>query len=156
MRGRMAAGAMALIAGLGLSAAACTTVNNQPSAPTSTVTRPAPTVTTVQPPASAPPSSYAQDITNAGIVAPVAWINSTGEQLCADWRNGTTITDTNSTLLAGGVHADHLDTFNSITNTDLCPDVTPSPLFRPDLVLVHVLPLAPDVAGYLGYQAELG
>lgn len=125
MKGKMAAGALVLTAGLGFAAAACTTVTNQPSSPTSTITRPAPASTNVQPPASTPAASYAQDITNAGIVAPVDWINRMGEQLCADWRNGMTTADTNPVLLAGGLHADHLDAFNRITNTDLCPDVTP-------------------------------
>jgi hypothetical protein len=72
-------------------------------------------------------SNYAQDIINAGINAPVDWIVSTGEQLCAEWRSGTTTSATDQILLAGGVHVDHLDAFNSITNADLCADVTPSP-----------------------------
>jgi hypothetical protein len=130
---KMTTGALALIAGLGISAAACTTVTNQPSSPTSTITRPAPTATASQPPAPAtagspapvPASRYAQDITNAGIVAPVDWINRTGEQLCSDWRNGMTTASTNRILLAGGLHADHLDEFNHITNSDLCPDASP-------------------------------
>jgi hypothetical protein len=70
-------------------------------------------------------SNYAQDIINAGINAPVDWIVSTGEQPCAKWRSGTTTT-TDQILLAGGVHVDHLDAFNSISNADPC-DVTSSP-----------------------------
>lgn len=132
MNVKMAAGAVTLVAGLGL-AAACTTVTNQPSSPTTTITRgPTPTSTTAPgnapPPASSPPNSYAQDIINAGINAPVDWLNRTGEQLCADWRSGKTTSETNSILLDGGVHANHLDAFNQITNQDLCPDVSPSPL----------------------------
>jgi len=72
-------------------------------------------------------TSYAQDIINAGINAPVDWIVRTGNQLCTEWRDGTTTSETDQILLSGGVHADHLETFDSITNQDLCPDVTPSP-----------------------------
>lgn len=72
-------------------------------------------------------TTYAQDIINVGINAPVDWIDKTGEQLCAEWRSGTTTSATDQVLLAGGVHADHLEAFNRITNYDLCPDVTPSP-----------------------------
>jgi hypothetical protein len=73
------------------------------------------------------PTNYPQDIINAGINAPVDWIVKTGDQRCGEWRSGTTTSVTNQVLLAGGVHADHLEAFNTITNQDLCPDVTPSP-----------------------------
>ena len=126
MNSRALAGAAVLAGGIGL--AACTSTVTQTPAPTVTVTHPvtpAPGTTVVQPPATAPPSSYAQDITNAGIVAPVAWINSTGERLCADWRSGESTDATDQILLAGGIHADHLAAFTGITHRDLCPDVTP-------------------------------
>ncbi len=128
MQGKKILVAGALVAGLGAAACGRTIVVSPAANPTVTETRsaaPAPTVTIVQPPASAPPSSYAQDITNAGIVAPVAWINSTGERLCAEWRAGSTTATTDGILLSGGIHQNHLDAFNRITNADLCPDVTP-------------------------------
>lgn len=73
------------------------------------------------------PASYAQDIMAVGVSAPADWIVKTGDRLCAEWRSGTTTSATDQILLAGGVHADHLEAFNRITNFDLCPDVTPSP-----------------------------
>jgi hypothetical protein len=58
-------------------------------------------------------------------VAPVWWINRTGAQLCADWQAGMTTAQTDQQLLAGGIHANHLATYDSITNSDVCPSVTP-------------------------------
>jgi hypothetical protein len=128
MNGKTIIGSVALVIGSALAACSCTTVTNQPAPPTPTATRrvtPAPSITTVHPPAAATATSYAQDITNAGIVAPVGWINDTGQRLCADWRSGMTTAETDNILLAGGLHADHLAAFDRITNEDLCPDVTP-------------------------------
>jgi hypothetical protein len=135
MRNKIVVGFVVIAAGLGI--AACTTktvVVPQAGTPTSTVTpssAPAPQPTTAQPappapaaPATTPPSSYAQDITNAGIVAPVPWINTTGEQICSDWQSGMSTTQTDQQLLAGGIHPDHLAIFDSITNSDVCPGVT--------------------------------
>jgi len=92
---------------------------------------PAPTSTNAEPsspapaaPATTPATNYAQDITNAGIVAPVDWIDSTGNKLCADWQSGMSTADTDQILLSGGIHTNHLAIFDSITNTDLCPAVT--------------------------------
>ena len=126
MNSKALAGAAVLAAGIGL--AACTSTVTQSPAPTVTVTHPAtpaPATTVVRPPATTPPASYAQDITNAGIVAPVDWINSMGERLCAAWRSGRTTADTDQILLAGGLHADHLAAFDHITSTDLCPGAIP-------------------------------
>jgi hypothetical protein len=132
---RVVIGAAVLVTVLGI--AACggrTVVVPQAATPTVTVTNhgtPAPTVTNVQPsspapapPATTPATSYAQDITNAGIVAPVTWIYSTGNQLCADWQSGMSTADTDQILLSGGIHPNHVELFDSITNTDLCPGVT--------------------------------
>jgi Collagen triple helix repeat (20 copies) len=76
-------------------------------------------------PAGTPPSNYAQDIANAGIVAPLWWLNRTGEQLCADWQNGESTAQTDPLLLAGGIHPNHLAVFDSITNSDVCPGASP-------------------------------
>jgi hypothetical protein len=132
---RVIMGAAGVAAVLGI--AACegkTVVVPQAATPTVTVTNhatPAPTATNVQPssptpapPATTPATSYAQDITNAGIVAPVAWIDSTGQKLCADWQSGMSTADTDQILLSGGIHPNHVAIFDSITNTDLCPGVT--------------------------------
>ena len=71
---------------------------------------------------------YAQDIQNAGIVAPVAWIDKTGQTLCADWAAGDTESWTDqNVLLAGGIHPNHLATYDSITNSDVCPGQIVSP-----------------------------
>lgn len=73
-------------------------------------------------------TSYAQDITNVGIVAPVSWINKTGATLCADWAAGESETQTDqNVLIAGGIYAYHTAAYDSITNTDLCPSITPNP-----------------------------
>jgi hypothetical protein len=121
----------------GLVIAACgtrTVVIPAAATPTVTVTpgsAPAPQTTTVAPgaqapaPAAPPPSDYAQDIASAGIVAPLGWLTTTGDRLCADWRNGESTAQTDQLLLAGGIHLNHLGLFDSITNSDVCPDVTP-------------------------------
>jgi len=70
---------------------------------------------------------YAQDIWNAGISAPQAWIDSTGQTLCADWNNGETTADTDSILRAGGIYRQHLVTYDAITAQDLCPDTPGGP-----------------------------
>jgi len=121
------AGSLALVAcgtkTVVVRAAAAPTVTVAPSsapAPQATVTVPAP-----QAPAAAAPSNYAQDIANAGIVAPLSWLTSTGDQLCADWQNGESTAQTDDLLLAGGIHPDHLALFDSITNSDVCPGVSP-------------------------------
>jgi hypothetical protein len=128
---------MCAIAG-GLAIAACgtrTVVIPEAATPTVTVTpssAPAPQATTTVPgaqapaaPAVTPPSNYAADIANAGIVAPLSWLNSTGERLCADWQNGESTDQTDQLLLAGGIHPSHLAVFDSITNSDVCPGATP-------------------------------
>lgn len=70
----------------------------------------------------APPATYAQAILDAGIVAPVGWIDRTGDILCADWARGMTKTQTNDdVLLPGGVHSYHLARYNRITVARLCP-----------------------------------
>jgi hypothetical protein len=133
-----------IIAG-GLAVAACgtrTVVVPSAATPTVTVTpgsTPAPQATTTVPepeapgpagptgpagPAGTPPSNYAQDIADAGIVAPLGWLTSTGERLCADWQNGESTDQTDQLLLAGGIHPNHLAAFDSITNSDVCPGVT--------------------------------
>jgi hypothetical protein len=122
----------------GLVIAACgtrTVVIPAAATPTVTVTpssAPAPQTTTVAPgaqapaPAAPPPSSnYARDIADAGIVAPLGWLTTTGSRLCADWQNGESTAQTDQLLLAGGIHPNHLGLFDSITNSDVCPDVTP-------------------------------
>jgi hypothetical protein len=120
---------------VGLAIAACgtkTVVVPEAAAPTVTVTsNPAPepqattTVPAPQAPAGTPPSNYAQDIANAGIVAPLSWLTSTGARLCADWQNGESTSQTDQLLLAGGIHPSHLAVFDSITNSDVCPGVSP-------------------------------
>lgn len=97
------------------------TITQQPQ-PTHTKYVPVPAPPPAPAPAPAPPTSYAQDITNAGIVAPVAWINSTGATLCADWASGMSWTQTdNAVLVPGGIYPYHLATYDSITASDLCP-----------------------------------
>jgi hypothetical protein len=101
------------------------TPSSAPAPPTQTQTV-APAAPGAQAPApAAPPSNYAQDIADAGIVAPAGWLASTGERLCADWQDGESTAQTDQLLLAGGIHASHLGLFDSITNSDVCPGVTP-------------------------------
>jgi hypothetical protein len=74
--------------------------------------------------ASAVPAGYATDILNAGIAAPVSWINATGQKIVADWRAGDTAAWTDANVLTpGGVYAYHLATFDQITARDF--GVTP-------------------------------
>jgi hypothetical protein len=134
--------AILIIAG-GLAIAACgtrTVVIPSAATPTVTVTpssAPAPQATTTVPEPQAPAgsagttgvpgtgaSNYAQDIANAGIVAPPGWLTSTGNRLCSDWSDGQTASQTDQILLDGGIHPNHLATFDSITNSDVCPGVT--------------------------------
>ncbi len=82
----------------------------------------------VPPTAGRPPdaeSIYAADIANAGITAPYGWLISTGNTLCADWAAGETAAQTDPILTAGGIYAYHLATFDAITNSDMCPGITP-------------------------------
>jgi hypothetical protein len=127
-------GILIIVGGLAIAACGTRTVVI-PSAATPTVTvtpsTPAPQATTTVPgqqapagPAATPPANYAQDIANAGIVAPPGWLTRTGERLCADWQNGQSTDQTDQLLLAGGIHADHLAAFDTITNSDVCPGVT--------------------------------
>jgi hypothetical protein len=139
MKNKFILGICAIAAGLGIAACGTRTVVIPAGAtPTVTVTPssgPAPQATTTVPgpqapaapsvPPAAPPSNYAQDIANAGIVAPLGWLTSTGEQLCADWENGESTAQTDQFLLAGGIHANHLAVFDSITNSDVCPGASP-------------------------------
>ena len=69
--------------------------------------------------------SYEADIASAGIVAPSGGLDSTGEQLCNDWAAGEGTSQTDQQLLAGGIYQQHLAIFDQITNTDLCPALTP-------------------------------
>ena len=80
------------------------------------VTRPAAPAKAAPAPARPAAPSYAQDILNAGITAPVPWINTAGAQLAADWRAGYTAawTDAN-VLLPAGVWPSHLAPFDQIT-----------------------------------------
>jgi hypothetical protein len=74
--------------------------------------------------ASAVPAGYATDILNAGITAPVSWINATGQKVVADWRAGDTAAWTDANVLTpGGVYPYHLSTFDQITARDF--GVTP-------------------------------
>lgn len=105
--------------------------NTAPAAPKATpkpgkVTPPAPAARGARPitPALAGPDRYAQDILNAGITAPVSWIDKTGQQLVADWRAGYTAAWTDANVLTpGGIYAYHLATFDQITARDF--GVTP-------------------------------
>jgi hypothetical protein len=126
----------AIAAGLGMAACGTkTVVIPEAAAPTVTVTSgsasaPQATATVTAPqepaaPAGNPPSNYARDIADAGIVAPLSWLTSTGERLCADWQNGESANQTDQLLLAGGIHPDHLAAFDSITNSDVCPEASP-------------------------------
>src|ERR1019366_2771250 len=38
--------------------------------------------------------SYVQDVANAGIQAPAAWVTTTGNTLCADWYKGESVAQT--------------------------------------------------------------
>jgi hypothetical protein len=72
-----------------------------------------------------PGPAYAADIANAGISAPYGWLMSTGRTLCADWAAGETTAQTDPVLTAGGVRVYHLAVFDAITNSDMCPSLTP-------------------------------
>ncbi len=118
-----------------LSACGTTVIRETAAQPTPKITvtqtatpAPAPTYTVRYVPVPARPqpyvpvTSYAQDITNAGIVAPVGWINATGATLCADWASGMSWAETDAAVLTpGGVYAYHLGLYDSITSADLCP-----------------------------------
>ena len=118
--------ALALVAGAGAAGAAL-------ASPRAATMRPAAN-TAPRPAHSAPPNAaaangavpagYATDILQAGITAPVAWINSTGQKIVANWRAGYTAawTDQN-VLLPGGIYQYHLATFDQITARDF--GVTP-------------------------------
>jgi hypothetical protein len=139
MKNKFILGISAIAAGLAIAACGTkTVVIPEAATPTVTVTpsaAPAPQATTTVPapqapaapaaPAATPPSNYAQDIASAGIVAPLSWLTSTGERLCADWQNGESTDQTDQLLLAGGIHPNHLAVFDSITNSDVCPGVSP-------------------------------
>jgi hypothetical protein len=134
-RNKFILGILIIVGGLAIAACGTRTVVI-PSAATPTVTvtpgsTPAPQATTTEPapeapagPAGTPASNYAQDIADAGIVAPPGWLSSTGQRLCADWQNGESTDQTDQLLLAGGIHPNHLASFDSITNSDVCPGVT--------------------------------
>jgi hypothetical protein len=140
-RNKFILGILIIVGGLAIAACGTRTVVI-PSAATPTVTvtpgsTSAPQATTTVPgsqppaappapaaPAGTPASNYAQDIADAGIVAPPGWLASTGARLCADWQNGQSTDQTDQILLAGGIHPNHLAAFDSITNSDVCPGVT--------------------------------
>jgi hypothetical protein len=97
------------------------------AAPRTTVIRPAahaiPAANGARPapaaPASADPDRYAADILNAGITAPAAWIDKTGQQLVAYWDKGYTAAWTDANVLTpGGIYQYHLATFDQITARD--------------------------------------
>jgi hypothetical protein len=105
---------------------AANTAPATPKAPKATpkpgkATPPAPAASSARPvtPAPAGPDTYAQDILNAGITAPVSWIDSTGQKITADWRAGYTAAWTDANVLTpGGVYSYHLATFDQITARD--------------------------------------
>ena len=85
--------------------------------------KPAPAPVVVQPaPAAAGNSQYVNDILAAGIVAPAAWITTTGNTLCQDWNtDGVPVAVTDQTVLeAGGILPQHVATFDAITAADVC------------------------------------
>jgi hypothetical protein len=141
MKNKFILGILIIVGGLAIAACGTRTVVI-PSAATPTVTvtpgsTPAPQATTTVPAPEAPAgpagpagtagtgsSNYAQDIADAGIVAPSGWLASTGERLCGDWSDGESTAQTDQLLLAGGIHPNHLAAFDSITNSDVCPGVT--------------------------------
>ncbi len=145
MKRLIATSAVFASAGLLFGAAACGLTVQKPAANTVTATpkttpptTPAPTHTQyvpvpvpqhpLPPPAPAPSTSYAQDVSNAGIVAPVSWIDQTGATLCADWAAGDTESWTDqNVLLPGGIYPEHLSTYDNITNSDVCPGQVVSP-----------------------------
>ena len=118
--------ALALVGGVGAAGAAL-------ASPRGVAIRPAASTAPAHPKAKAPqaaprsahstpppgPARYATDILQAGITAPVAWINSTGQKIVANWRAGYTAawTDQN-VLLPGGIYQYHLATFDQITARD--------------------------------------
>jgi hypothetical protein len=123
------AGSMLLLTACGsLSFAKPAATHRVPASPSQSSTQPTtPSQSLTQPPApaptqSAPASSYPQDITDAGIVAPVNWINHTGQILCSDWASGMSWTQTdNAVLTPGGIYPNHLALYDEITARDLCP-----------------------------------
>ena len=123
------AGSMVLLTGCGsLSLANPPARQKVPAPPSQSSAQPAtPSQSPTQPPAPAPAqpapvSSYPQDVTDAGIVAPVDWINRTGQILCSDWASGMSWTQTdNAVLTPGGIYPNHLALYDEITARDLCP-----------------------------------
>jgi hypothetical protein len=124
-------GALALGAGVGAAGAALASpraaairpaANSAPAHPKAKAPTAAPRSAHSTPPPG--PAGYATDILQAGITAPVVWINSTGQKIVADWRAGYTAawTDQN-VLLPGGIYQYHLATFDQITARDF--GVTP-------------------------------
>jgi len=84
------------------------------AAPAANGARPTPAA-----PASAGPDRYTRDILNAGITAPAAWIDKTGQQLVAYWNEGYTAAWTDANVLTpGGIYQYHLATFDQITARD--------------------------------------
>jgi len=124
---RVTASIAALTLGAGVGAASAALAS--PRAPIRPAANAAPAHPKAKAPKAAPrsahstpppgPARYATDILQAGITAPVAWINSTGQKIVADWRAGYTAawTDQN-VLLPGGIYQYHLATFDQITARD--------------------------------------
>ena len=80
------------------------------------------------PAAPAAPDKYAQDILNAGITAPVSWIDQTGKTLTADWGSGKSVAWTDANVLGpGGVYSYHYGIFDQITEQDF--GVYPPPAY---------------------------
>lgn len=102
-----------------------------PSQSPATVTQQPAKVIVIQPAATSGdtgiPNPYAQDIWNAGIVAPAGWVDQTGQELCSAWQAGDTVSYTDQLLLAGGIYPEHLATYDAITAQDVCPGTPGGP-----------------------------
>lgn len=69
--------------------------------------------------------SFVDAYESAGITAPPDWAFTTGEQICAEWLQGSPTEETDQILLEGGIYAHHLQTFNDIIEEWLCPGNQP-------------------------------
>jgi hypothetical protein len=130
--------ALALVGGTGAASVALANphaVTNRPAGstapahPKAKAPKAAPRPAQITPPPAptangAVPARYATDILQAGITAPVAWINSTGQKIVADWKAGYTAAWTDANVLTpDGVYSYHLAPFDQITARDF--GVTP-------------------------------
>jgi hypothetical protein len=107
--------------------------NTAPAHPKAPKAAPRPARSTPPPPPAAngarpAPDKYAQDILNAGITAPVSWIDQTGKTLTADWASGKSVAWTDANVLGpGGVYSYHYGIFDQITEQDF--GVYPPPAY---------------------------